>query len=131
MTLALHSLTPEARPITYSRLIFFSKKNLIVPLPYHSPLVHRDESIDRQDLACKNSPELIDIMSGDCRPMKALLEVAKLQETATGGRTTRVSGTVYAKGIVIAPHVFLKRPQRAKAVHRDGADALDLGPLFA
>lgn len=62
--------------------------------------------------------------------MKALLEVAKFQETATSGIPTRVSGTVYPKGIVIAPHVILERPQRAKAVHRDGADALDLGPLF-
>lgn len=91
--------------------------------------MHRDEGIDRQDLACKNSPELIDLMSGDCRPVKALLEAAHLQEAASAN-PARVSGTVYPKGIVIAPHLVLKRPQRAKAVHRDGADALDLGSLL-
>lgn len=92
--------------------------------------MHRDEGIDRQDLACKNSPKLIDLMSGNCRPMEALLEVANLQETAASSNPARISGTVYPEGVVVAVHLLLERPQRAKAVHRDGADALNVGALI-
>lgn len=100
------------------------------PLPDHSPFVHRNEGINRQDLACKNSPKLINLMLGDCRPMKTLLEVLYLQDKTASGITARVSSTVYPKGIVIALHLVLEGSQWPKAVHRDGTDALDVGPLL-
>lgn len=92
--------------------------------------MHGDEGIDCQNLACKNSSELIDLMSGDCRPMDALLEVPQLEEAAASGDSARISGTMYPKGVVIAPHLVLERPQRPKAVYRDSPDALDAGPFL-